>query len=239
VTSVTVPGAASTWVAEKLRGQRRSVTVVARGAHAVYVDVEGDCIGVLARGAVAVPIGMRTTLDRLPDVEGSVNVGLERLWFDEYTVAVNRIVDVGVPRLGPLPAWSAPVSVDLPASALRALAAAEASAALELLGRGDGLTPSGDDVIAGWLVAHHATGRSPGQIADVVRSYASTRTTSLSASLLRRAVAGETISQGRDLLVALHAGTGVDATLEALVAVGHTSGAALAVGISLGLEDAG
>jgi Protein of unknown function (DUF2877) len=238
VTARTVPAAASLRVAELVAGPRRPAGVVASGPTAVYVDVEGDCIGVLARGAVAVPIGMRTTLDRLPEVEGSVDVGLERVWFDEYAVAVNRIVDVGVPRLGPLQAWSAPVSVDLPASALRGLAAAEASAALELLGRGDGLTPSGDDVIAGWLVARHATGRSPGRIADVVRSHASTRTTALSASLLRRAVAGETIPQGRDLLVALHAGAGVDAALEALVAVGHTSGAALAVGISLGLEDA-
>ncbi len=239
MTASTVPGAASTWVAERLGGTRRPVAVVAWGPHAVYIDVEGDCVGVLARGAVAVPIGMRTTLDRLPCVEGSVSVGLERVWFEEYAVAVNRIVDVGVPRLGSLPAWSAPVSIDLPASALRGLAAAEASAALKLLGRGDGLTPSGDDVIAGWLVARHAMGRSPGQIADVVRSHASTRTTTLSASLLRRAVAGETIPQSRDLLVALHAGAGVDAALDALVAVGHTSGAALAVGISLGLEDDG
>jgi len=238
VTARTVPAAASTWVAGRLRGPRRSYPVVAVGPHAVYVDVHGDCVGVVARDAVALPIGLRTTLDRLPDIKGPVNVGQGRVWFDEYAVAVTRIVDPGVPRLGPLPAWSTPVPVDLPASALRALAAAEASAALELLGRGDGLTPSGDDVLAGWLVARHTTGRPSGEVGAAVATHAADRTTSLSATLLGRAIVGEAIPQCRDLLTALHAGAGVDGALAALLAVGHTSGAALAAGISLGLEDA-
>jgi hypothetical protein len=239
VTARTVPAAASPHVAALVEGPRRRARVVANGPKSLYVDVDGDCVGVLARGSVAVPIGLRTTLDRLPGVDDQVSVGEGRVWFDEYAVAVTRIVDPAVPRLGPLPAWSAAVPVDLPAAALRALAIGAASAALELLGRGDGLTPSGDDVLAGWLVTRHATGRPSGPVADVVRAQASSRTTALSASLLRRAIVGEAIPQCRDLLLALHSGTGIDAALAALVAVGHTSGAALAAGISLGLEDAG
>jgi hypothetical protein len=239
VTARTVPAAASPWVAERVAGPRRPAEVVASGVNAVYVDVAGDCVGVLAREAVAVPIGLRTTLDRLPDVEGTIEVGDGVVALGEYEVSVGRIVDPAVPRLGPLPAWSASVPVDLPASALRALAAAEASAALDLLGRGHGLTPSGDDVLAGWLIARHATGRSPSPIADAVLSASADRTTVLSAALLHRAVAGEALPQCGDLLLGLHAGTGVDTALAALLAVGHTSGAALAIGISLGLEDAG
>jgi hypothetical protein len=244
-----VPGAASTWVAERVAGPRRRAEVVASGPYAVYVSIDGDCLGVLARDAVAVPIGLRTTLDRLPEVRGPVEVGDGAVSFAEYAVAVTRIVDPTVPRIAELSGVyrartrHAPDnfagSLGLPAVALRALAEAEASAVLDLLGRGDGLTPSGDDVLAGWLVARYATGREATAVAAAVSAYAGSRTTPMSAALLHRALAGESIPHVRDLLIALGRGIGVDAARDRLLTVGHTSGTAMALGIGLALEAAG
>jgi Protein of unknown function (DUF2877) len=215
--------------------------VVGHGPHAVYVDVGGDCVGVLARDAVDLPIGLRTTLPRLPDVGSGapVEVGDGGVRIGEYAVTVTRLVDPVVPRLGPLPRWSPGVRLELPESALRALADSDAEAAMALLGRGDGLTPSGDDVLAGWMVARYATGRALTPVVDVVLTEAADRTTRLSATLLRRAAEGEAIRVCRDLLLSLRSGSGVDEARDRLLRIGHTSGAALAVGISLGLEDAG
>jgi hypothetical protein len=228
-----VPAAASTWVAERLAGSPRDCAIVASGPHAVYVDVDGDCVGLLARPAVAVPIGLRTTLPRLPTVAEPVRVGDGRLAFEGYDVVPTRIVDPAVPRIEALPPWPASVRLDLPAPALRALADAEATAVLGLLGRGDGLTPSGDDVLAGWLVARYAIGRPSESVGAAVATHAADRTTVLSATLLRRAVAGEALPECRDLLLALRNGAGVEAARDRLLAIGHTSGAALALGISL------
>jgi len=233
-----MPAAGSPWVAGRIAGPRRPVDVVASGPHAVYVDVDGECIGVLARDAVPLPIGLRTTLPRLSEISGPVEVGDGEVRLGEYVVSVTRLVDPVVPRLGKLASWSAEVQLDLPATALRALADSDAAAVPALLGRGDGLTPSGDDVLAGWLVARYATERPLTPIVDVVLAEAANRTTLLSATLLRRAAVGEAIPVSRDLLLSLRSGTGVDEARERLVRIGHTSGAALALGISLALEDA-
>jgi len=241
VTARNVPGAASTWVVERVAGPRRPAEVVGHGPDAVYVDVDGDCVGVLARDAVDLPIGLRTTLPRLPglDTGTPVVVGDGAVRLGEDVVTVTRLVDPVVPRLGRLPPWTPGVQLDLPAPALRALADSDAEAVLALLGRGDGLTPSGDDVLAGWMVARYATERSLTPVVDVVLRAAADRTTRLSATLLRRAAEGEAIRVCRDLLLALRSGSGVDAARDRLLRIGHTSGAALALGISLGLEDAG
>lgn len=245
----TVPAAASSWAADRVSGPRRRAGIVASGPHALYVDVDGDCLGVLARTAVAMPIGLRTALHRLPERVGPVEVGAGSVSFAGHEVTVTRIVDTTVPRVGglsgsmgprgPIAPDSSAVGLDLPADALGRLAGAEARAALELLGRGDGLTPSGDDVLAGWLVARHASGRPAAAVAGAVAEHAGARTTALSATLLRRAIVGEAPPPCRDLLLALGSRSGVDAARDRLLAVGHTSGAALALGISLALEDAG
>ena len=236
-----MPAAGSPWVADRISGPRRPVEVVASGTHAVYVDVDGDCVGVLARDAVDLPIGLRTALRRLPAVgDGApIAVGDGEVLLGQYVVTLTRLVDPAVPRLGTLPTWSAGVRLDLPPKALRALADSDAEAVLALLGRGDGLTPSGDDVLAGWLVARHATQRPLAPIVDAVLTHAADRTTRLSATLLRRAAEGEAIRACRELLLSLRSGSGVEAARARLIGIGHTSGAALALGISLALDGAG
>jgi hypothetical protein len=113
-------------------------------------------------------------------------------------------------------------------------------AAVALLGLGAGLTPQGDDLIAGLLVALAARQAAPGEVlADVVRSDAPSRTTSISAALLREAADGFAVPALVALIDALHevSDSGKRTTQPALeqvvvrlLAVGHTSGAALAHG---------
>lgn len=109
--------------------------------------------------------------------------------------------------------------------------AAQSSAAAALLGRGPGLTPSGDDVLAGFLVGTRAFGhRAPG-VERTVAATASIATTALSAQLLHCAARGECVEQLADIVRGLVAGTLSPATVLRLRAVGHTSGTALAHGL--------
>src|SRR5262249_58187285 len=74
------------------------------------------------------------------------------------------------------------------------------------LGRGPGLTPQGDDVLAGYLAGAAAYGIAADDVRALVDSEAATRTTTLSAALLRHAAVGEAIPQVGGLLDALAGG---------------------------------
>ena len=74
--------------------------------------------------------------------------------------------------------------------ARRLRARVSATSVAALVGRGDGLTPLGDDVICGWLAAHRAAGVPTDDVDAAVRRLLP-RTTTLSASLLECALAGE------------------------------------------------
>lgn len=105
-----------------------------------------------------------------------------------------------------------------------------------LIGWGQGLTPGGDDVVAGLLIGLHAT-----DSADLVRRITavdrwSLRTTLLSADLLRLAAAGHACLEVLAVLAALHAGGPLRAATDRLLSVGHTSGADLATGLAIGLR---
>jgi Protein of unknown function (DUF2877) len=120
--------------------------------------------------------------------------------------------------------------------------------ACALLGRGPGLTPAGDDLLAGLLLGHVAfeSGKSPGSggrsatdpLADAIAALAPTRTTALSAALLAHAARGECIPEAAAFAAALAGTTAVEPALHRLLRVGHTSGAALALGLILAAEHA-
>ena len=98
------------------------------------------------------------------------------------------------------------------------------------IGRGDGLTPYGDDVACGWLATRYAAGlRTP---ADEVRA-AGRRTTLLSATLLDCALHGEVLPEFAAWLARRGA-----AEEAALTAVGASSGRGLLEGarLALGIE---
>ena len=106
----------------------------------------------------------------------------------------------------------------------------------DLLGRGPGLTPAGDDVLAGWLLAVHHDTATRDELRPAVAAARHT-TTAVSAALLEEAAAGRGVPAALALADAL-AGhgdpSGLGAALDRLLRVGHTSGAALAHGLLRG-----
>ena len=152
---------------------------------------------------------------------------------DARLTAVTRLLPALRPELAQqLSALTHALETGGPADVLRA--------AVALVGLGAGLTPQGDDIIAGLLVGLAATeAAARDQIADVVRNVAATRTTSISAALLHDAADGFAVPALVAFVDALHDVTDAgkpttQPTLQAIVvrllAVGHTSGAALAHG---------
>ncbi|WP_203044338.1 oxamate carbamoyltransferase subunit AllH family protein [Pimelobacter simplex] len=230
-------GAGSPALRALLAGPPATGTVVHAGPQAVYADLGGAVVGVVARGAVHVPCAVATTLTDLPDVAAGdeVTAGDGVLRVGPLGVAATRLVSFTVPRTpaAVLPDVTAELSTardQLPAEALARLAAGDPAAVPALVGRGDGLTPVGDDVLAGWLVAAHAAGRDDAAVAAAVLAHLP-RTTGLSAALLRHAVAGEAIAPFRAVLVRADA-----AAVAALLAVGHSSGAGMLLGAHLALS---
>jgi hypothetical protein len=189
--------------------------VLHRGPDAVYVDVGGSCVGVVGTRATAVPCALRTALHVLPDVpQASVVSGV--LHLGDEPLVVGRLVDVTVPALARA---GSPGTIDVAA----------------LVGRGDGLTPYGDDVLCGWLAVHRAAGLATPEVDEAVRALAPT-TTLLSATLLDCAMHGEVIPQFGTWLAAL--GTAdEESRAAALARVGHTSGGGLLEGARRALEE--
>ena len=99
-------------------------------------------------------------------------------------------------------------------------------------GRGAGLTPSGDDVLAGILLV---CAINPGCRGALDRLARSARTTVLSCAYLRWAAAGQSIQPAHALLDAAAAcdSGGMRRAVRSLAAVGATSGRALVAGIAL------
>lgn len=107
-----------------------------------------------------------------------------------------------------------------------------------LIGRGPGLTPSGDDLLAGFLAAMRLLGGDvtfADACAERIAMFARSRTTALSAALLHLAAAGQVCGEVAGLLRALADGwPPLGAAVARLSAVGHTSGADLARGVYIG-----
>ena len=104
-----------------------------------------------------------------------------------------------------------------------------------LLGRGPGLTPSGDDALAGALLVSHALGAAA-PLAGAVRARLGA-TTAVSAALLDAAADGFAAHDVVRLVDAALAGDGatVAAALPAVLALGHTSGRDLVTGVAAAL----
>ena len=129
---------------------------------------------------------------------------------------------------------------DLEAAAADRDAAGARAVARRMLGFGLGATPSGDDVLAGFVAAGRLLAATRGAtdlaiwFADLgthAVTRATRRTTALSAALLWHAQRGEVAVPAGALLHAL-AGTGdVSAATASLLEVGHRSGADLTLGI--------
>ena len=125
-------------------------------------------------------------------------------------------------------------------SLLGALTAAE-----QLMGLGPGLTPSGDDMLAGLLTALRHLGTAAGVeravwladwLAATVVFDAPTRTTPISATLLHCAAKGQCCAEAAAVLRGIVGLQSLDAAVQRLLRLGHTSGADLTWGIRAGLS---
>ena len=117
---------------------------------------------------------------------------------------------------------------------------ASATVAARLLGSGPGLTPSGDDVLAGFLAGAVAFGLDAARLRQAIADLAPARTTALSAALLWHAARGECIDElgaVADVLTGQRSDNSGHA-LSRLLSIGHTSGAALALGLVIAAESA-
>lgn len=110
-----------------------------------------------------------------------------------------------------------------------------------MLGLGHGLTPSGDDFLAGLLVTLHLPGGPGAALRDVglrMVDGAERRTNAISVAMLRAASEGRVRERAIVLLRELVAGEtrGVDSALGRVLAIGSTSGSDMANGVVAGLD---
>ena len=200
-------------VAAPVAGRR--LRIVGRGREAAYAE-DGGFVAVLSLGRPVLPNGLQ--VGRLPSVGDEV-VASGEVW--DPTL---RIVAAELEVSGPDDLVEAVVSRDPERAAL---------VGRRLIGRGGGLTPEGDDLLAG-AAAVVASSPWPEALREawlgaLVGRALRARTTALSATLLELAVAG----MGPEPLQALVAG---DATAYSrLVALGHSTGRAYARGAAVGL----
>ncbi|MEO6511449.1 MAG: DUF2877 domain-containing protein [Nocardioides sp.] len=241
---VSAPSRVARYLAEAPDGP---VRVLHHVPTALYVEVAGRCVGVVAPAAAQVPCALRVS-DPVVLAPAALNPYVDRgtLYLTDDPLVVGRFVDVRVPRIDPdrvlsRAASPAPVPTAPPRTEPAGLAAyknlppiPDADTLARLVGHGDGLTPLGDDVLCGWLAVLHATGRLTEDVAALVRE-AAPRTTVLSATLLDCALHGEVLPEFAAYVAAL--GTPSEpGALRALTAVGHTSGAGLWFGATHALR---
>jgi hypothetical protein len=247
-------GAGSVIVRDLIRGEVRPAVVLGAFPTALYLRLAGgEVIALLTRDAVLLPLGLRLSthsadhpLDRWT---GPVRVGSSQVQVGDWCVRLTRVVSVQAPKnLEPNCRAIEYASRKLGRSGLveprpglleallgdqRGLA--PAAVVDRFLGLGPGLTPSGDDILAGFLVGAWSFGLVDDQLRTAVLEAAPAGTTDLSAALLRCACRGESIPQVSALLSALSGATararGLDDALLKLCRVGHSSGASMAFGV--------
>ena len=195
------------------------VRTLHRGAHAVYVEVAGRCVGVVDQHATQVPCALSARdldLGRLGAGRAHLDDGV--LHLSGVPLVVGRLRRVGLPQLR---------RADLgDGSGTRAPLDPESVA--RLVGAGDGLTPRGDDVLCGWLALHRAADASTPTIDEAILMRLP-HTTLLSATLLECAMHGEVLPQFATYVAAI--GTCEQEAAEAgLLAVGHSTGSGLLEG---------
>ncbi|MFI6322294.1 DUF2877 domain-containing protein [Nonomuraea sp. NPDC050556] len=263
-----VTGAASAAVRPLLDAPRRPARVLAAFPAGVYLEVRTDLepsvIAVITGAATRLPNSVLLSGD-LPHVtvgddasvgDGTVELGrlslrARRYWDPAPPLGPVDLVRLAlaVPLLSPVaerpPGLLGNGAIDLLAegcasgSLVGALTAAE-----QLVGLGPGLTPSGDDVLAGLMVTlrHVGAAARVGRavwladwLAAAVTFDAGTRTTPISATLLHCAARGEASPEVTAVLRALTGRGALEPALLRLRRLGHTSGADLAQGVAIGV----
>ena len=232
VTTVAPPGAGrssmvparavSSAVLRVLHGNRRAAPVGA-GRGAVHLDLAGFIVTVTGPGVPWMPNGI--VVDRLDE---RPCVGWDPVAPPVWDPVPTPVVG-GPEQVAALGRWLS-ARVDIPEITLD-------GAPTALLGRGRGLTPEGDDILAGAAVGLRALGPAAGLTSDTVDGMARAlcpvdvraRTGSLSATLLELAAVGAAPEPVTRLL----ADEDREGALSDLRRLGASTGAAIAAGIGL------
>ena len=252
--AATVDAVGTARVRDLISVPARPADVLGRFATTLYLRLAGgEVIALLSSDAVRLPIGLTLpTSSRefpLTCLTGPVMVGSGAVQVGGWSCRVSRFVSPRAPA-GLTPDRGACVhlrhrlaecvagdhDLRLPAALLHNAHSPDTSADLvrRLLGAGPGLTPAGDDVLAGLLVGLQSFGQRAEPLRLAVLASLPAGTTDLSAALLRCAARGESIPQVNQLLRALSGNawqSRLDHALDNLILVGHTSGTALATGV--------
>lgn len=244
-------GAASVALAGLLHGPHRPAVVLGANRRAAWCAVDSDVVVISDPTAVRLPNGVVVPVVP-PLEEGAVLVGGGAIAGRGWRIVVGRwweprpalpTTEVAVVRRGLADAGPAAGMGVLAAALRRGEQALLLAAARRLIGRGFGLTPEGDDVLAGAVAAFLLVGEAldasggvgfPSSTETALVELALSATTALSAALLRHALRGEVCLPVAGLLRALAAGGGVAEARLAVEAVGHGSGRALLAGVRLG-----
>jgi Protein of unknown function (DUF2877) len=240
-----------------IAGPVRPARVLAAGPAATYTEADGQVLAIVTAGGVRLPCAvMLAAGGRLPAARSRVAVGrgaihedgrqlvVVRRWFDPR-VRLACVDWLAVARLADVVRSRGSVDTLLPQDAVDRLATGlvsgdAAGAVSPLLGRGTGLTPAGDDLVAGALAALRALRSSAAdRLGAAVRALAPAATTRLSAALLEAADVGGLVPEAAGVLRALAGGGDVQAAADRLVALGHSSGWHLAAGLLVGVTRAG
>ena len=237
-----------------ISGPVRPVDVLGRFAAALYLRLaQGEIIALLSSDAVRLPIGLilptSSRVFPLTYLSGPVVAGSGAIHIGSWSCRVSRLVSLRAPaaltpnrhacehlrhRLAHY--QSADPDLRLPDARPEDAHSPEMAADLvrRLLGVGPGLTPAGDDVLAGLLVGLWSFGQRAAPLRLAVLAGLPAGTTDLSAALLWCAARGESIPQVNQLLRTMSASacqSQLDQAIDDLVHVGHTSGVALAAGV--------
>jgi hypothetical protein len=197
-------------------------TVIGAYTKAAYVRVPGGLFALTTRDVASGPLHARTDLpvarlgvgDRVVVTPRLLQAG--PLLFDLRAATVWR---GGLPQVGPPGhAGTAGRGVDVPGLARR------------LGGAGPGLTPAGDDALAGVLLVARLHGGQPAE-EGLVGIAAAVPTNDISRAFLVWAARGQSTEPVHQFLL-----TGDPHHLGAVRAMGHTSGAALADGLLYALH---
>jgi hypothetical protein len=176
-------------------------------------------------------------------VDDALHVGVHTIELD-LAAASPRAIGLDLASGTTRPGWRAALTAALEACAAPPRELAEGIAALRrgdlaaaiaaLAGRGDGLTPAGDDVLAGYAAWRHAGGRGDAAAGPSLAALAAARASPIGLAYLRCAERGEVPEVLARLLRAIRAG---DAGLArrragALSSWGASSGAAMLWGVA-------
>lgn len=254
LTTAVITGAAPAWIGERLAGPEFTAAVVHAGSDAIYLQSRGDVIGIVSSRAIASPCTIATRVSNLDELftirpgngdEATLGNGGLRIHGVEFRLG--RFLDYTAPRITDLLSFSnrffeAAAGIEqrseLEPELLEALRVRPSDTLLQVLGKGSGLTPFGDDVVsaivATFISANHSCATD---LSRRVLELAPTRTTSLSATLLKRATHGEVLGEfARVISTCLHQPKELGASMVKLSSVGHTSGAAMLLGLHLALD---